>query len=195
MRAVDLPPPALEPAGRLASVLVADLRANAPELAPAPGPRDWLAAVGRNAPTVRFAAVLLLRLAQAAGRIWGPAGSLLKQLNHLLTGCDIAYQAQIGPGLVLFHPTGVVIGPACRLGARARVMQCSTLGSDEVMVGRDHAASPVLGDDVFIGPGAAIFGDITLGDRVVVGANSVVTRSFGSDTVVAGAPAVAIGSR
>ncbi len=192
---MDHAPPAHEPAGRLASMLAADLRANALELPSTPGPRDWLAAVARNVPTVRFAAVLLLRLAQAAGRTWGPAGSLLKQFNHLLTGCDIAYQAQIGPGLILFHPTGVVIGPACRLGARARIMQSSTLGSDEVMIGRDRARSPVLGDDVFIGPGAAIFGDVTLGDRVVVGANSVVTRSFGPDTVVAGAPAVAITPR
>jgi serine O-acetyltransferase len=119
----------------------------------------------------------------------------VKQLNHVVTGCDIAYQAEVGPGLVLYHPTGVVIGPACRIGARAKVMQGATIGSDEVIVGRVGAASPAIGDDAFIGPGAAIFGDVTLGDRVQVGANSVVTKSFPDDAVVAGVPARVVKTR
>jgi serine O-acetyltransferase len=167
--------------------LRADLRANAQ--------RDRLtaAALARHVPTVRFLAVLLFRAAQAAGARFGPAGSLLKQANHVLTGCDIAYQARIGPGLVLYHPTGVVVGPGCRVGARATIMQGVTLGSDEVVVGQERAGSPVIGDDAFLGPGAAVFGPVALGNRVKVGANSVVTRSFGDDAVVAGAPARVIG--
>jgi serine O-acetyltransferase len=105
-------------------------------------------AAARNVPTVRFAAVALFRLAQGLGRRVSVAGSLVKQLNHVLTGCDIAYQASVGPGLVLYHPTGVVIGPACRIG-----------------------------------------------DCVQVGANAVVTSSFGSDVVVAGAPARVVRER
>jgi len=53
----------------------------------------------------------------------------------------------------------------------------------------------VLGDDVFVGPGAAIFGAVELGDRVEVGANAVVRSSFGSDVVVAGVPARVVRSR
>lgn len=146
-----------------------------------------LRAVARNAPTVRFLAVALLRLAQAAGRRAPLAGSLVKQANHVLTGADLAYQAEIGPGLVLYHPTGVVIGPGCRVGARATIMQGATLGSDAVTGG--DGGSPMIGDDVFIGPGAAVFGGVSLGDRVRVGANSVVTDSFDDDVVIAGAPA------
>jgi len=146
-----------------------------------------LRAVARNAPTVRFLAVALLRLAQAAGRRVPLAGSLVKQANHVLTGADLAYQAEIGPGLVLYHPTGVVIGPGCRVGARATIMQGATLGSDAVAGG--DGASPMIGDDVFIGPGAAVVGGVSLGDRVRVGANSVVTDSFDGDVVIAGAPA------
>jgi serine acetyltransferase len=72
-------------------------------------------------------------------------------------------------------------------------MQGVTLGSDEVTGGPGD--SPAVGDDVFLGPGAALFGAVTLGDRVQVGANSVVTESFGDDVVLAGAPARVIRSR
>src|ERR1700743_2960775 len=94
-----------------------------------------VAAVARNVPTVRFLAVVLFRLAQAVGARFGLAGSLIKQLKHVLTGADIAYEAQIGPRLILYHPTGVVIGGGARVGARARIMQGVTLGSDEVTGG------------------------------------------------------------
>jgi serine O-acetyltransferase len=172
-----------------------DFLANAPGLGPGAGAAAVLRASARNVPTVRFLAVVLLRLAQGAGGRVGLLGSLVKQLNHLLTGADLAYQAQIGPGLVLYHPTGVVVGPGCRVGARATLMQGVTLGSDEVVAGPEGSGSPRIGDDVFVGPGAAVFGDVVLGDRVQVGANSVVTASFGDDVVIAGAPARVIRER
>ncbi|WP_051324154.1 serine O-acetyltransferase [Candidatus Solirubrobacter pratensis] len=177
------------------ALLKADFRANAPGLPEQPGPAAVARAIARNAPTVRFAAVALLRLAQAAGGRSRAAGALVKQANHVLTGCDAAFQAEIGPGLVLYHPTGVVIGPGCRVGARATIMQGVTLGSDAVVVGDGLAGSPSVGDDAFIGPGAAVFGPVELGDRVQVGANSVVTSSFGSDVVIAGAPARVVRQR
>ena len=175
------------------SALKADFRANANDLSESAGAAATLRALGRNLPTVRFTAVALFRLAQGTGRHIGLVGSLMKQLNHVVTGCDIAYQAQIGPGLVLYHPTGVVIGPDCRVGRNARIMQGATIGSDAV-AGRE-SGSPVIGEDVFVGPGAAIFGAVELGDRVQVGANSVVMSSFGSDVVVAGAPASVVADR
>jgi serine O-acetyltransferase len=175
------------------ATLQADFRANADGLSEHPGALELARAVARNVPTVRFVAVALLRLAQAVGARVPLAGSLVKQANHVLTGADLAYQAEIGPGLVLYHPTGVVIGPGCRVGARATIMQGATLGSDAVTGG--EGASPAIGDDAFIGPGAAVFGGVTLGDRVRVGANSVVTESFDADVVVAGAPARVVGHR
>jgi serine O-acetyltransferase len=133
--------------------------------------------------------VLLFRLARATGRRVGVIGSAVKQLNHVLTGCDVAHEAQVGPGLVLYHPTGVVVGPRCRIGARARLMQGVTIGSDAVVVGDDDAGSPALGDDVLVGPGAVVFGPVRVGDRVRVAPNAVVNSSFPSDVTVAGAPA------
>ena len=90
-----------------------------------------------------FDAVALFRLAQGLGRRAAVAGSVVKQLNHVLTGCDIAYQASVRPGLILYHPTGVVIGPRCRIGARARIMQGVTIGSDTVVVGEAAGGSPI----------------------------------------------------
>jgi serine O-acetyltransferase len=176
------------------TALKADFRANAPGLSADPGPVELVATAARTVPTVRFTAVLLLRLAQGLGAHLGLAASVVKQLNHVVTGCDFAYQADVGPGLVLYHPTGVVVGPECLIGARARIMQNATIGSDAVAHGT-NGGSPVLGDDVFVGPGAAIFGAVELGDRVEVGANAVVRSSFGDDVVVAGAPARVVRTR
>jgi serine O-acetyltransferase len=175
--------------------LKADFRANALGLPNQPRLSQLVRAAARNGPTVRFLAVALLRLAQATGRHAPLAGSAVKQLNHILTGCDVAYQAQIGPGLILYHPTGVVIGPHCRIGARARIMQGATIGSDAVVVVDRDPGSPTIGDDVFIGPGAAIFGPVQLGDRVQVGANAVVNSSFRDDVVLGGVPARVVRER
>lgn len=58
-----------------------------------------------------------------------------------------------------------------------------------VNIGATDDGAPIIGDNVYIGPGAKIFGDITIGDNVKVGANSVVNQSFPSNVVIAGIPA------
>ena len=171
------------------AALKADFRANAPNLSDPPRRDELVRELARNVPTVRFAAVALLRFSQAVGRRVPLGGSVLKQLNHMLTGCDFAYQADVGPGLVLYHPTGIVVGPNCRIGARARIMQGVTIGSDAVIVGEEDGRSPEIGDHAFVGPGAVVVGAVSLGNHVQVGANAVVTSSFGDRVVVAGAPA------
>ena len=51
------------------------------------------------------------------------------------------------------------------------------------------AGPPTIGDDVWIGPGARILGDISIGNNSVIGANAVVTKSFPANSVVGGVPA------
>lgn len=155
----------------LLSFLRADARANAVD-----------GSLLRNVLTVRFGAVLWLRVAQRLGRVLPFAGSIVKQLSHLVFGCDIAWQADIGPGLILFHPTGVVVGPSCRVGPRAALMHGVTLGSTP-------EGSPTIGANVFLGPGACVLGAVTVGDDVIVGANAVVVDDVESATVVGGVPA------
>jgi len=136
----------------------------------------------RNVLTVRFAAVFWLRIAESLGRVVPLLGSVVKQLNHVAFGCDIAWQADIGPGLILFHPTGVVVGPGCRLGPRAVLMQGVTLGSTP-------EGSASVGENVFLGPGSCVVGAVTIGDDVIVGANAVVVDDVGAGVVVGGVPA------
>lgn len=137
--------------------------------------------------TARFVAAMLFRLAQAVGRRSSFVASAVKQVNQLLTGCDIAWQASIGPGLVLYHPVGVVVGPHVVAGMNLRIQQGVTVGSDRVPGTEDN--SPQIENGVVLGAGSRIIGPVVLGDRCVVGANAVVTSSVESGVTVVGVPA------
>lgn len=140
--------------------------------------------------TVRGAAVFLFRLSQFVGAKVSMLGFIVKQVNHILTGADLAWQARIGAGLCLYHPTGVVIGPGVSIGERCRIQQGVTLGG---MGGPDGnlpaAESPRLGNDVSIGTGACILGPVHVGSGVTVGANAVVVRDVADHETVVGVPA------
>ena len=64
-----------------------------------------------------------------------------------------------------------------------------------VNIGAYEGGVPVIGDDVYIGPGAKIFGDIAIGNNVSIGANAVVNKSFPDDVIIAGIPAKIIKSK
>ncbi len=140
--------------------------------------------------TVRAVAVSLFRLSAAVGAIHPLLGLLVKQVNHVITGADIAWQAQIGVGFRLYHPTGVVIGPFVRVGERCYIQQGVTLGGlgGEVATADD---SPAIGNDVAIGAGARVIGPVVIGDGAAVGANAVVTTNIPQGWVAVGVPAVA----
>lgn len=143
--------------------------------------------------TVRAISTVLFRVSQACGRRSPTVAYLLKQLNHVLTGADLAWQATVGPGLRLYHPTGVVIGPDVVIGSDCQVQQGVTLGAARERGRRPDGVldSPVVGDRVRVGSGAKVLGPIGLGDDVVVGANAVVVRSAEAKSLCVGIPAVA----
>jgi len=107
-------------------------------------------------------------------------------------GADILPQAAIGPGLVIKHPVGLVIGFGTRIGRNCVLMQNVTLG--EKYSAGTEGRYPVLGDDVTVCAGAVVLGGLRIGSGAVVGANSVVTRDVAEGVVVAGAPARVIGA-
>ncbi|WP_161498748.1 serine O-acetyltransferase [Microterricola pindariensis] len=145
-------------------------------------------AVLRTVLTARYSAVFLYRLSQRTGR-WLPfLAGLIKQFNQFLTGADLAWQSSAGSGLVLFHPSGVVIGPDVRLGRDCKIQQGVTLGG----LGSSHGAppaSPTIGNRVAVGAGARVIGKIELADDCEVGANAVVTKSGPAGWVAVGIPA------
>lgn len=99
-----------------------------------------------------------------------------------VTGTDIPVTTQIGGGLLLPHPNGVVIHPDVRLGPNCLLFQQVTLGS----AGR---GAPILGGHVDVGAGAKILGAIMIGDHAVIGANAVVVSDVPAGATAVGIPA------
>jgi len=115
-----------------------------------------------------------------AKRVWL---FVLEVVNHWL-GTRLGFTIPknvFGPGLCIVHHGTIVIHPDVRVGSNCRLHPSTCLG--------DYNGAPRLGDNVYIGPGAKIFGRVVLGDNVAVGANAVVNRSFGSNVTLAGVPA------
>lgn len=140
--------------------------------------------------TIRGLAVNLHRLAHRFGSLNPMLGTLLKQLNHLLTGSDIAWQARIGEGLVLYHPTGVVVGPSVSIGTNCIIQQGVTLGGGGLPVDNySGVLAPQIGDYVFLGAGCRVLGGIAIHSRASIGANAVVLTDVPEGRTAVGVPA------
>jgi serine O-acetyltransferase len=96
-------------------------------------------------------------------------------------GIEIMRGARIGRYVQFMHQGGVVIHSASRIGDGCLIRHCVTIGARS----RKHAkAAPVLGNNVEVGVGAVIMGDIVIGENAVIGANAVVTTDVPADGVV-----------
>lgn len=102
----------------------------------------------------------------------------------VVTGADLPLGTRIGGGLVLPHPSGVVIHPEVVIGPNCTIFQQVTLGTT-----RGRPGVPVLGGHVDIGPGARVLGPVRIGDHAVVGANAVVLRNVPAGATAVGVPA------
>lgn len=148
-----------------------------------PAARNWLE-VALCYPGLQ--ALLLHRLAHALCRLGLPViPRLISQIARLLTGIEIHPGATIGKGLFIDHGMGVVIGETAIIGDYALIYQGVTLGGTGKESGKRH---PTLGRDVVVGAGAKVLGNLEIGDRVRIGAGSVVLRPVPSDCTVVGIP-------
>ena len=100
-----------------------------------------------------------------------------------VTGAEIPLNCEIGGGLSIPHPNGIVIHPWAKIGVNCLIMHQVTLGTN----GNDGA--PVIGDGVDIGPGAKILGPVHVGSGAMVGALTLVMKDVAADDVVFGIPA------
>lgn len=88
-------------------------------------------------------------------------------------------------GLTLYHYGSIVVNPNCKIGKNCCIQNNVNIGAN---IGEKTA--PRIGDNVYIGPGAVIFGDIYIADNCYIGANACVTKSIETPySVVVGAPA------
>ena len=128
-------------------------------------------------------AMIVYRLMQACDRLrLSPLSMILNKVNGILGGCVIGRGADFGPGFVLIHSNGVVINGSVRGGSNVKL-------EHQVTIGAERYKSPVLGNDIFIGAGAKIVGEISIGSRVRVGANAVVIADVPDGATAVGVPA------
>ena len=109
----------------------------------------------------------------------------ISQISRFLTGIEIHPGAKIGKGVFIDHGMGVVIGETAVVGDSALIYQGVTLGGTGKETGKRH---PTLGAHVVVGAGAKVLGNIQIGDRVRIGAGSVILRDVPSNTTVVGVP-------
>ncbi|HMK28074.1 MAG TPA: serine O-acetyltransferase [Terriglobales bacterium] len=109
----------------------------------------------------------------------------LSQAGRLLTGIEIHPGAEIGRRFFIDHGMGVVIGETTILGDDVTLYQGVTLGGTGKEQGKRH---PTIGNNVVIGAGARILGNITIGNNCRIGAGSVVLRDVPADSTIVGVP-------
>lgn len=111
---------------------------------------------------------------------------LITLLIFLIYNSKVPYQAEIGRGTKLgYGGVGVIIHSSSVIGENCSIGQQVTIGG-----GNSHYPGvPVIGNNVHIHKGAIVFGGITVGDNVEIGANAVVNKPVPSNAIVAGVPA------
>ena len=112
--------------------------------------------------------------------------------TQFVLGCDINPSTKIGTGFKIFHSAHAsVVSPGTIIGNNVSLRQNTTIGAK----GFDGAEkSPIIEDNVTIGPNVCIIGDITIGEGTIIGAGAVVVKDVPAHTIVVGNPAKVIKS-
>jgi len=123
---------------------------------------------------------------------WRFMARFLSFLGRTLTNVDIHPGATIGRRFFIDHGACVVIGETAEVGDDVTLYHGVTLGGTSWNKGKRH---PTLADGVVVGAGAKILGPISIGERVRVGANSVVVKNVPADCTVVGVPGRIVDTR
>jgi len=117
---------------------------------------------------------------------------LVSHISRFLTGIEIHPGARIGEGVFIDHGMGVVIGETAEIGDNVTIYQGVTLGGTSLQRIKRH---PTVGNNVVVGVGAKLIGDITIGENTMVGAGSVVVSSVPANATVVGVPGRVVAMR
>ena len=110
---------------------------------------------------------------------------VMSQITRFMTGVEIHPAAKLGRRFFIDHAMGVVIGETTVVGDDCVLYQGVTLGGTGNECGKRH---PTLGNNVTVGTGAKVLGNIAIGDNVKIGGNSVVVKDVPDNCTVVGIP-------
>lgn len=132
--------------------------------------------------------VFCMRMYQRARNSWlfpfiKPFILVIHKLFSVICGLDIPINSQIGGGMLMVHPNGIVIHPDAVIGMNCLIFQQVTIGTGS------RPGVPRIGHHVEIGAGAKILGGISVGDGARIGANAVVVQDVPADATAVGVPA------
>jgi len=134
-----------------------------------------------------FHAIVAYRIAHVLWKFKIPLlPRAISQIARFFTGTEIHPGAHIGNGLFIDHAMGVVIGETTVIGTDVTLFQGVTLGGTGKETGKRH---PTLGNNIVVGAGAKVLGNITIGDNSYIGANAVVIKDVPPNSTAVGVPA------
>lgn len=123
------------------------------------------------------------------------AACVVERLMHHLCHCWISTMVDVGPGFVIAHVCGIIVdGATGPIGKNFSIRQNVTIGGNYGKK-KDGRSQPLIGDDVSVGPGAALLGPIVIDSNTIIGANAVVTTDIPKNSVVAAFRAEVVAQR
>src|SRR5262245_24284971 len=130
---------------------------------------------GRASGSSLQAGAMAAHAADPRARIPGARLRRVERADPSDVGIELPRPTSLGPGLYIGHFGGITISRHAKIGMRCSISQNVTIG---VSGQGEKGGAPVIGDDVYIGPGARLFGKITIGDNAKIGANAVIHRDI-----------------
>jgi serine O-acetyltransferase len=109
-----------------------------------------------------------------------PFYRILYDYVRIILGIEIPRDVEIGEGLYIGHYGGIIISPDVKIGKNVNISHQVTIG---VSGQGEKRGCPVIGDNVYIAPGAKIFGKIKIGNNVKIGANAVIYKDLPDNAI------------
>jgi serine O-acetyltransferase len=116
---------------------------------------------------------------------------ILKHFTYKF-GISIPPETKIGSGFYIGHFGGIIVNAQSEIGKNCNISQGVTIGQSNR---GKNKGFPILGDNIYIGPGAKIIGAVSIGNNVAIGANCVVTKNVPDNSVVVGVPGKVISQK
>lgn len=111
---------------------------------------------------------------------------ILFKFIQIITGIELPCEVNIGKGFVIDHFGGIVVSGYASFGTNCRIRNGVVVGLRHV----ENLCAPQIGNDVDIGAGAKVLGEIRIGNNVQIGANAVVLCDVPDDSIAVGIPAI-----